>query len=228
MQANDRGAGRPLRLRPRLLGASLRCASGSAPAFCRWRAPVQPQFQPLFLPDPELAARVAPEVWRQVAHVPTGRGSGAEGPWPWAPLTGPQTGPQKPSRAGRLPPSALAPSAQAPQSIGHVFRKRLQLLFAQPGVPVSPPLTPGPLEKAGHRPGQQPPAPGGYLSLNSNSVELKTQFLQGIGARGATRDSTAGVCHCTASAGPRWAGATATLDPGHAGWLFGSHCHLSR
>lgn len=30
----------------------------------------------------ELAARVAPEVWRQVVHVPTGRGSGAEGPWP--------------------------------------------------------------------------------------------------------------------------------------------------
>lgn len=66
----------PLLLRPRLLVASLRCASGSAPAFCRWRAPVQLQFQPLFLPDPGACCASGP---RSVA---AGRAC-PHGPWKW-------------------------------------------------------------------------------------------------------------------------------------------------
>lgn len=66
----------PLLLRPRLLVASLRCASGSAPAFCRWRAPVQLQFQPLFLPDPGACCASGP------GSVAAGRAC-PHGPWKW-------------------------------------------------------------------------------------------------------------------------------------------------
>lgn len=150
---------------------------------------------------------------------------------------GPTHGP--PDGAAETEPGQKAASqCSGPQRAGPTehrsrFSKEAAAPLCSARCPCVPSFNPRPLEKAGHCPGQQPPAPGGYLSLNSNSVELKTQFLRGIGARGPP--GTAQQVSVTAQRPldhtglePRPRRTPGTLDSGHAGWLFGSHCHLSR
>lgn len=134
---------------------------------------------------------------------------------------GPTHGP--PDGAAETEPGQKAASqCSGPQRAGPTehrsrFSKEAAAPLCSARCPCVPSFNPRPPGEGWAPPWAAASCPGRLLKSKFEFGRIKNPVPPGHQCTWATRDSTAGVCHCTASAGPRWAGATATLDPGHTG-----------